>query len=78
MLVSTSATSPQYGVRARREVVLSSGAVGSPQLLLRSGVGPAGELASLGIPVVKDLPATGKNLSDVRALLLRVWNRGWD
>jgi choline dehydrogenase-like flavoprotein len=51
-------------VRARREVILSSGAFGSPQLLLLSGIGPAGELKQAGIEVRHDLPGVGKNLQD--------------
>jgi len=51
-------------VRARREVLLASGAFGSPQLLLLSGVGPAEELQALGIPVARNLPGVGKNLQD--------------
>ena len=51
-------------VRARREVILSSGAFGSPQLLMLSGVGPAAELQRMGIPVVHDLPGVGENLQD--------------
>ncbi|MEA2127220.1 MAG: choline dehydrogenase [Solirubrobacteraceae bacterium] len=50
-------------LRADREVVLSAGAYGSPQLLLLSGVGPAEDLAALGIPVVQDLPV-GQGLQD--------------
>ena len=50
--------------RAGREVILCGGAVNSPQLLLLSGVGPAGHLDSLGIPVVMDLPGVGRNLRD--------------
>jgi choline dehydrogenase len=50
--------------RAEREIILSAGAVGSPQLLLLSGVGPADELGRLGIAVVQDLPGVGKNLQD--------------
>ncbi|WP_447912293.1 GMC family oxidoreductase [Microbacterium phyllosphaerae] len=46
------------------EIVLSAGAIGSPVILLRSGIGPAGELAALGIPVVVDSPSVGKNLHD--------------
>lgn len=46
------------------EVVLSAGAIGSPVILLRSGIGPADELAALGIPVVLDSPGVGKNLHD--------------
>ncbi|WP_090193754.1 GMC family oxidoreductase [Pseudomonas pohangensis] len=49
---------------ARREVILSAGAFGSPQALLLSGVGPADELQALGIPVVHNLPGVGKNLQD--------------
>lgn len=51
-------------VRARREVVLSAGALLSPQLLMLSGVGPADDLREHGIPVVHDLPGVGRNLHD--------------
>ncbi|MGW4802908.1 GMC family oxidoreductase [Kitasatospora sp. NPDC004272] len=51
-------------ITARREVVLSAGAVGSPQLLQLSGIGDPAELDRLGIPVEVALPAVGKNLSD--------------
>ncbi|WP_049570917.1 GMC family oxidoreductase [Nonomuraea sp. SBT364] len=51
-------------IRARREVILSAGAIGSPYLLLRSGVGAADELRDAGIPVVHELPEVGKNLQD--------------
>jgi len=50
--------------RADREVVLSGGAINTPQLLLLSGVGPAEELRSLGIDVVMDAPNVGRNLQD--------------
>ncbi len=51
-------------VRARREVVLSAGSIGSPQLLLLSGIGPAEELKAMGIEVRRDLPGVGKHLQD--------------
>ncbi len=51
-------------VRARREVILTAGAVGTPKLLLLSGIGPADELRQLGIPVAHDLPGVGRNLQD--------------
>lgn len=51
-------------IRARREVVISGGAFGSPQVLLRSGIGPGEELRGLGIDVVADLAGVGKNLQD--------------
>jgi choline dehydrogenase len=50
--------------QASREVILAAGAIGSPQLLLLSGVGPREELESLGIPVTMDLPGVGENLQD--------------
>ncbi|MBY6116934.1 GMC family oxidoreductase N-terminal domain-containing protein [Mameliella alba] len=51
-------------VRAGREVILSSGAIGSPRLLMLSGIGPADHLRDLGIDVVHDLPGVGANLQD--------------
>ncbi len=51
-------------VTATREVVLSAGAIGSPQLLLLSGVGPRDELAEVGVECVLDLPDVGKHLKD--------------
>jgi choline dehydrogenase len=50
--------------RVDREVILCAGAIGSPQILLLSGVGPADELKQLGITPVHDLPGVGKNLHD--------------
>jgi len=51
-------------IRARREVVLCAGAIGSPTILQHSGIGDAALLQRLGIPVVADLPAVGQNLQD--------------
>ncbi|MGC4233421.1 MAG: GMC family oxidoreductase N-terminal domain-containing protein [Niabella sp.] len=50
--------------RCRHEVILSAGAISSPQILQRSGIGDAGLLHSLDIPLVSDLPQVGKNLQD--------------
>ncbi len=46
------------------QIVISGGAINSPQLLMLSGVGPVQQLGSLGIPVVHDLPGVGQNLRD--------------
>jgi choline dehydrogenase len=54
----------EQDARASREVILSGGAVNSPQVLLLSGIGPADELKKLGIEVVHDLPGVGSNLQD--------------
>ncbi|WP_165664894.1 choline dehydrogenase [Metapseudomonas otitidis] len=56
---------------ARREVIVCSGAIASPQLLQRSGVGPSNLLRSLDIPVVHDLPGVGANLQDHLELYLQ-------
>ena len=50
--------------RARHDIILSAGALQSPQLLQLSGVGPAALLQRHGIPLVRDLPGVGKNLQD--------------
>lgn len=53
-----------YSARAEREVILCTGAVGSPQMLMLSGIGPAQELEALGIKVRSNLPGVGRNLQD--------------
>jgi choline dehydrogenase len=50
--------------QARREVVMAAGAIGTPQILQASGLGPAKVLGPLGIPLVHDLPGVGQNLQD--------------
>ncbi|HEV2302963.1 MAG TPA: GMC family oxidoreductase N-terminal domain-containing protein, partial [Stellaceae bacterium] len=50
--------------RARREVILSAGAIGSPQILMLSGVGPEAHLRALGIDMVAALPGVGQGLQD--------------
>lgn len=51
-------------IAARREIVLAAGVVGSPVVLMRSGVGPGAHLRDNGIAVALDLPAVGRNLHD--------------
>ncbi|AOG23437.1 GMC family oxidoreductase [Acidovorax sp. RAC01] len=51
-------------VKARREVLLSAGALLSPQLLMLSGIGPGAHLQQIGIPVMHNLPGVGANLHD--------------
>ena len=51
-------------IPADREVIVSCGAIGSPTLLLRSGIGPADHLRHTGVPVVHDLRGVGSNLHD--------------
>ena len=51
-------------VRARREIILSSGAANTPKLLQISGIGPASLLQKLGVPIVLDLRGVGDNLQD--------------
>ena len=62
-----------HTVHATREVVLSGGAVNSPQLLMLSGIGPAEHLRSVGVDVVHDLPGVGGSLQD-HPLVPVVWN----
>jgi choline dehydrogenase len=53
-----------HQARCRGEVILAAGAIGSVQILLRSGIGPAADLHALGIPIVLDRPGVGRNLQD--------------
>lgn len=55
-----------------REVIVSGGAVHTPAILMRAGIGPAAELAALGIPVVADLPGVGANLQNHPLLFVGV------
>jgi choline dehydrogenase len=66
-------------IRARREVILSAGAIGSPQLLMLSGIGPVADLRALGIEVVRDAPGVGRNLQDhyIARLTYRLSSHDW-
>ncbi len=70
--VAYRAAGAEQVARVEREVVLSGGAVNSPQLLMLSGIGPAAHLREHGIDVVADVPGVGANLHDHPALPL-VW-----
>ena len=62
--VSYSQSGQVHEARARREVIVAGGAIGSPRILLHSGIGPAAQLQRAGVPVVLDLPGVGQNLID--------------
>jgi choline dehydrogenase len=62
-----------HTARATREVVLSGGAINSPQLLMLSGVGPGDHLREVGVDVVHELPGVGAGLQD-HPLVPVVWN----
>jgi len=64
--------------RAAREVIVALGAIGTPQLLIRSGIGDPADLARLGVPVTAALPGVGRNLQDhpmLRGMNFRVKGR---
>jgi choline dehydrogenase len=54
----------QYALKPGGEVILSAGAIGSPQIMQLSGIGPGALMQGLGIDVIKELPAVGQNLQD--------------
>jgi len=60
-------------IRARREVIVSGGAINSPQILMLSGIGPAAHLREMGIEVVLDSPGVGENLQD-HPIALSFWS----
>ncbi|KAK7052417.1 pyranose dehydrogenase 3 [Favolaschia claudopus] len=53
-----------FTVSAKKEIVLSAGTIGTPHVLMHSGVGNKADLEGLGIPVLLDLPSLGQNVSD--------------
>ena len=61
MAITTNVT---YQVNVNKDVILSAGSIGTPQILMLSGVGPSAELSALGITVISDLPGVGSNLQD--------------
>lgn len=54
----------EQAAEARRAVILSAGTLGSPAILMRSGIGPGAHLQAMGIPVLLDLPGVGQNYQD--------------
>ncbi|KAJ7139305.1 aryl-alcohol-oxidase from pleurotus Eryingii [Mycena epipterygia] len=62
--VSQNADAPKYEFTATKEVILSAGSIGTPQILMLSGIGPKHELEAQGIASVVDLPDVGRNLQD--------------
>ncbi|KAF8645721.1 hypothetical protein AX16_007589 [Volvariella volvacea WC 439] len=64
VVFSKSRGAPEYYAYARKEIILSAGSVGTPQILLLSGVGPAEELDAVGIPTFANVSDVGKNLQD--------------
>ncbi|GAB6022776.1 hypothetical protein CHUAL_006870 [Chamberlinius hualienensis] len=62
--VTFSRNGSEYNVTATKEVIISAGVIQSPQILMLSGIGPAGHLKKFKIPVVVDLPGVGSNFQD--------------
>ena len=65
-----------HAVRAEKEVILSGGAINSPQVLLLSGIGPGDHLRETGIEIVHDLPGVGHDLQDHPAIGVEYYYKG--
>jgi choline dehydrogenase-like flavoprotein len=63
-------------IRAKKEIILTAGALHSPQILQRSGIGPATLLEEAGVKVVEDLPGVGGNLQD-HPWSVAIWKCAW-
>ena len=63
-------------VRAEKEVILSGGAINSPQVLMLSGVGPGAHLSEMGVDVLRDLPGVGNDLQDHPAIGVEYFYEG--
>jgi choline dehydrogenase len=59
-----SADGPRKSVAAQREVILAAGVVGSPQILMLSGIGPKDVLEAAGVSMKQELPGVGQHLKD--------------
>ena len=66
-----------FSISAAKEVILSSGAVNSPQVLMLSGIGPKQELYKHGIECIQDLPGVGKNLQDHLDAIIQHRCKAW-
>jgi choline dehydrogenase len=64
------AQSPKRILRATKEVIISGGVIGSPQILLNSGIGEQAALAAVGLKTLVNNPSVGKNLSEQAATLV--------
>ena len=62
----------RHQIRARREVIVSGGAINSPQILMLSGIGPAAHLKAMGVEPQLDIPGVGQNLQD-HPIALTFW-----
>jgi choline dehydrogenase len=68
---ATDAQSAKTQLMAMKEVIVSGGIIGTPHILLNSGIGSREELQAVGVPTLVDNPSVGKNLTDqVSALML--------
>ena len=63
-LAYTTSDGHNHAATAKAEVILAAGALATPKLMMLSGLGPAEHLAGLGIPVIRDMPAVGRDLQD--------------
>ncbi|KAJ7173915.1 aryl-alcohol oxidase-like protein [Mycena crocata] len=71
VLMSQSASATKFSFNATKEVILAAGSVGTPQLLMLSGIGPATQLRKVGITSTLDLTDVGNNLQDQTILALQ-------
>ncbi|KAJ7153575.1 GMC oxidoreductase [Mycena crocata] len=81
LVFSNSRGGQRFHVAASKEVIISGGVIGTPQVLMLSGIGPAAELQKHKIPVIRDLPAVGEYLQDHFSpgpMLVRAKRGTWD
>ncbi|TGR94452.1 GMC family oxidoreductase, partial [Mesorhizobium sp. M2E.F.Ca.ET.209.01.1.1] len=63
-LTYTTLDGQSHTASAKAEVILAAGALATPKLMMLSGLGPAAHLVEVGIPVIRDMPAVGRDLQD--------------